>query len=1067
MADGLATSRIDVPIGAGLHEAVDKHWVQAGSFLRMENWVVDQAGALRKRHGYAPLANTLPASASIPEIARVDVRSNELVAIGNDSTDAAPHLYSWSEALGRWTDKSDVCPASVARSPVARARSRAYAPHVCVAGGLEVYTWAIDPDDDAVNTGIYIKAIDPTTGGTVVNDTLLVGSLDSPHHVTFACGDDVLVAYVAGTQLIVRKWSTTTLATASITVIATNSDERYAFDAVPYGASQFVIAWMHADADNTVVIKLYDESPMTVAASDSLVRTEIQAVALNADPSQNLIALVAGDAFAPWWYVVLSVYDGLLAPQYNVEAYDSGANAQTPTVTITSAAVAINADGSFEVLFDGRILGMYGPGPDSIDSVGVFIRHINSGGGSPLDADIPRRAERSRILSRPFVRDGATYCLLSGIDRPSALGIATGPNSFHAMMLVRLDTSTAEADPVRLEAAFCVGDAYTPVSDPTLPKSSVVQTTTASEMLFAAMVMTSGTTLGQALVIGTDDTASSGVDRVALDFSMAQAPLWQGAQAQGLLAQSGGIAASYDGQTVTELGYLAAPLIRTAAVYGAPGDGAIEGGTPGYAYGYVAVFEWVDSQGNLHQSAPSETVVVSVSTAETGAKIELVIDGLAFTRRGDPSNGDNRDVTIAVFRTLKNAPELYYRTTRRTAPVAINNRVNTTSTVYDTISDTSLLASGYGVLYTAGGVLENLPPGPVKALTRHRDRLWLVSSDDDRNVLYSKSLTQGEAPGFHPAFSVRVDGETGVTAVAGLDDKVVFFTESAVSYVVGDGPADNGAGGLYNGPYPIASDSGCSDPRSVVSFPGGIAFQSNGDLRVLTRGLTIESPGMAVQLVLRQYPTIVGAVVDGTREWLVWLANNGTGASVFIVWDYRHGAWFTWDISGSAEQFSHTLWRGYHVYADAGAVCREAYGALPGYDPGENYPEGYLEYPWLHPGDAINGFQRVRHLLFAIQRLGDCFLTISTFADWNESAAADSQTFDFNSTSDIQGLNSTAILDMHLGTQECSVLKIQLHDTGPVGRSTSSNPTGILVAGLTLEVGRKAGRPYVSPANRK
>jgi hypothetical protein len=217
-----------------------------------------------------------------------------------------------------------------------------------------------------------------------------------------------------------------------------------------------------------------------------------------------------------------------------------------------------------------------------------------------------------------------------------------------------------------------------------------------------------------------------GIDFVTLDFRRNQAPVLTSTEASGCLLQGGAMAPIFDGQQVVEQGFLRGPIILASTL--TAGTGSIEGAdiSPGVfnVYLYRCVYEWQDRRGNWHTSEPSQPLAVSVSLADTNARLQLEIACLGLTRRGEAFG---RNARIAVYRTEKNSTGPYYRLDDPSAATLANARGSKSKNFTDTFSDAQLLALGYGRLYTDGEALEHRLAPSALAVAVWQNRVWIVS----------------------------------------------------------------------------------------------------------------------------------------------------------------------------------------------------------------------------------------------------------------------------------------------------------------------------------------------------
>jgi hypothetical protein len=292
-----------------------------------------------------------------------------------------------------------------------------------------------------------------------------------------------------------------------------------------------------------------------------------------------------------------------------------------------------------------------------------------------------------------------------------------------------------------------------------------------------------------------------------------------------------------------ETGFAHFPIISSLVV------GAGGSVTTG-AHDYRVVYEYLDDAGNRHRSAPS--LPVTATTTAGNNTVTVNFSRLAFSHQNSSVALSIHATRAHVYRTKAGQAAPYYRCTPDTgAPDA-----RTTGSFVDTIADADLTE----ILYTDGGVIENMPPPACRYIATVRNRLVVGGLFVPNKVAVSKIFVEGEPAQFteDDAFALYVPEP--VTGVAGLDDTIVIFAENSVYLAYGDGPNDQGIG-AYQEPRRVAGDIGCIDHRSIVELPQGILFQSRKGLFLLPRGGGAPSfLGRDVQSTLAEFPIVQSAV---------------------------------------------------------------------------------------------------------------------------------------------------------------------------------------------------------------
>ena len=167
------------------------------------------------------------------------------------------------------------------------------------------------------------------------------------------------------------------------------------------------------------------------------------------------------------------------------------------------------------------------------------------------------------------------------------------------------------------------------------------------------------------------------------------------------------------------------------------------------------------------------------------------------------------------------------------------------------------------VLYTSAGELDDDPPPAFWHIAWHGERLWGIMAENRKELRCSKLTTPGVALAFNAALRVLVEQSSGLTALASMDGSLFAFDEHQVFAIPTDGPDNAGANGSFGEPRLVSTHVGCIDPRSVVTTPRGILFQSRKGIHLLPRGAgAVVYIGDPVKDAVSTYPNIIGAVHD-------------------------------------------------------------------------------------------------------------------------------------------------------------------------------------------------------------
>ena len=374
----------------------------------------------------------------------------------------------------------------------------------------------------------------------------------------------------------------------------------------------------------------------------------------------------------------------------------------------------------------------------------------------------------------------------------------------------------------------------------------------------------------------------------------------------GALHLTGGQLWEYDGVKPVEHGFQVYP--ENVEITTATGAGNLIADT----YYYQFTYEWTDNAGNLHRSAPSLPVKQVTTTASSTNTIKVPTLRLTYKVGANP-------VRIVGYR-WSVLQQVYYQFTSITSPT-LNDITVDYVTITDTFASTAIL--GQTLLYTTGGVVENIAAPACIHSCLFKNRLVLIDAEDPNLLWYSKQVIQNVPVEMSDLFTEYVaptsgaQGSTGpMKCLSAMDDKLIIFKKDAAYYLTGSGPDITGANNDFNDPVYISSSVGCANPNSLVLTPDGIMFQSDKGIWLLDRGLNTSYIGAPVEDYNAN--TVLSAeTIPGTNQVRFILDN-----SVTLMYDYYYKQWGTFT---NTTAISGTLYQGYHSYLNTlGQVFQEA-----------------------------------------------------------------------------------------------------------------------------------------------
>lgn len=421
---------------------------------------------------------------------------------------------------------------------------------------------------------------------------------------------------------------------------------------------------------------------------------------------------------------------------------------------------------------------------------------------------------------------------------------------------------------------------------------------------------------------------------------------------------NGGFPAVFDGDNFFEANFLLSPsqLAGVASV-------AAGGLTLLTTYQAVAVFEYTDSEGNLHQSAPS----VPASVTMTGA--QNTIDWSGFY----PSMTLHSKVNLVIYRTTGNGT-LFYRENTSIAGAA-----GAAVTMQSTTSDAVLLSNE--LIYTTGNVLENQSLGPTKALTLWQNRVIALSED---KVFFSNKLDEGVPATFNALFVFNTAIAKGSpTAIAALKDKLLIFFNSSIYYITGDGPNPIGIGS-FSDLETAQLGIGCLNYTDVIEAGDIVYFRSTDGWRSISGALQVSLLGLELNHYINKSTTIYSPLFiydlhqirfsDGTQTFCLDTVNQQW--SKRTNWDDKFAAYINNRyIRVRNTSAGPTYYEDPTVFQDAGA----------------NY-QLLVRTGWI-TFDNILGFQRIYEFIILGRYWSANTLTVKLFYDYNPTVA---ETFTFD-----------------------------------------------------------------------
>lgn len=430
----------------------------------------------------------------------------------------------------------------------------------------------------------------------------------------------------------------------------------------------------------------------------------------------------------------------------------------------------------------------------------------------------------------------------------------------------------------------------------------------------------------------------------------------------GNLNASGGMLWQYDGTRPVENNFQVWPEDVAATPH------TTGGLLTDQQYYYQVCYEYTDNQGNLSRSAPSIPVGALVSGGGGSGSVTLVIPTLRLTYKSS--------VRIVVYR-WSTAQQSYYQITSITSPL-INNPAVDDVTYTDIQADSSIL--GNNLIYTTGGVIENLAPPAVATLVLFKNRQWVLDAENRNLWWYSKQIIEATPIEMSDLFTYYIAPSSAgfnageVTAGAAMDDKLISFRANSIFYTTGNGPDNAGANNDFSEPVFVTSAVGCTNQRSIVLTPNGLMFQSSQGIWLLGRDLGVSYIGAPVE-AHNEFDVVAAVAVPGTTQVRFSLANG-----VKLMYDYYYGKWGTFN---GVSCISSTLFNDMEtILTSYSQVWQETPGS---YVDGSSPVNMSLTTGWLNLA-GLQGFERSYFIYLIGEYKSPHTLTVQVGYDYNGSS---------------------------------------------------------------------------------
>lgn len=1028
---GIPSEIVNYAFAGGIDEKTDPWVIEAPRLSQLVNGVFAKNGQIQKRLGFAVYGKNIFGGGALSNAVSIGFRKNEQILSDGD------YLYSYSPSFGALSLASNVridqLPQLTAtRSFVDNGAVTAWDCDIGILANsgspIEVYAWTNANPGAGINYGdVFVTVVDSTSGTALFRSfQLTTGATYFAPHVCIVGGVAIVVyldqaaTAVKCRRLVASSPSAWVAQQTLATDIQLNTGVT-AFDAIGLN-DRFIVAYESSIAAPRLRMRSFDNT--AAAISSAVVTGEVN----------TLFAHVS------LGYAVTSSDPILVTYSYagNTKIYWASSTTLAGNFgpsTLSNTWVA-NSSGSAKIDGSTAILALNVNASASIPPFWSYKIAINSG-----VVGVEHRMWGFQATVKPFVTGGRSYVLG---DTPASNAVT---------LIVDLQTDQNNIVPNHRPVATIAPRITSTIGAPRTPFNGLSNT----------MQMASG----QFVTVGTilrSNVPGANIGTTRILITAGSPNRHHMAEIGENVHFTGGLPSYYDGRGVYEIGFLnfidASGIIATPSTTG----GAMAAGT----YVYSFTYEVTDAAGQRHRSATSVQKLVTVGGSGSGSVAFTNIPNLMTTARQDNDNSGTPPIEIVIYRSTVGGTTLY-RLTPELTPVALQNGLTSQYTTYTDVYGDAVAGGGVPLatkplIYTTGGVLDNVCPPSATLSVIHRSRLWLAGTDDPRVIWFSKQFVTGEAIAFCDSFTFAIEDRNPITALGSLDDKLVIFTRSSVYIVVGDGPTDSGVGNDLSTPQRVASDVGCIEPRSVVLTPDGLMFQSEQGIMLLDRSTGVTYVGHPVEDSLNAHPVVTSALVMPDQNQVVFTAQDAAGsAGIQIVYDYAQHAWGTGDIwdSDTSTALARIISAArspagvYTIVTNAGQIMTQRPATdANAYLDGGHWITLAIVTSWMKLA-GLQGYQRIRKLGLLMKTQTAFTLNVSMAFDYASSPA---QT---ETKSDSQLATNPTQPMFRIGSQNgatprCESMQVTLTDAAPTIGAVG-NGRGAYFVGLALEIARKPG----------
>lgn len=1082
----------------GLELKDDPKQIPAGKFLRLINTVFNKGGLLQKRNGFEQLT-LLP----------IDTNATYLTTFNGDLTAISNTISAFNPANDNWVNKGSIQPLNLSTLPLIRSNTSQTQADIAISTSGLICTVYTDQDPSNLSNSIYKYVVaDAKTGQNIIAPTIIPASsggviVGAPRVFYNSNNFIILFTNHIGSQFHLQFIA---VSTANIGLVTAPEDisssyapsDRLSYDAAVCNLRLFV--FFNSSSGGQAVRACYIDSNLNVSSFVTFATSTATIMSVGTDGTD--IAASFYDSVSMTGYSVAinqalqvllnptliisstvvdnltnTIQNGSIYTYYEVENF-YGYDSTLPTNYISAISVPISTGIPTAPYIEVRSLGLASKvcivndvqyylaayqsdlqstyflinATDSVETMPIMVGKLAyQNGGGYLGTGLPNAIVSGNSISTPYLFKDLITSVNKDTNVPSGTQVdgiysQTGIN-YVTFTLGSSDFSTVEiASTLELTGGFFwMYDGYVPVE----------------QNFFVYPDNVEGTPINS----GGAMSPQKYYYQVIYEWTDNQGNAHQSAPSVPTLVDMSSDNLAFIQPTpitFTGAGAAGGSLLDASDLTGLEiGQILTDTSNPSSLQANTAITSVFTNPFGVHLVGLSLPIAANISSdtisTDTICSVSLSIPTLRLTYK------TSNPVKAVIYR-WSAGQQNYYQVTSIEMPL-LNDMTVDYITFTDTLADSEIL--GNSLIYTTGGVVEDINAPASSIATLWQTRLFLVDAEDPNLVWYSKQVIENTPVEMSDLFTLYVaptigaSGPTGpITALGAMDDKLIIFKREALNYISGSGPDNTGSNNLFTDPIFITSVVGCTNQQSIINTPTGLMFQSDKGIWLLDRDLGTSYIGSPVDALVIGANVLSAVLVPGTNQ-VRFTMDTG----ITLMYDYFYGQWSSFEnIPG----ISSCIYNGLHTFLDSfGRVFQETPGL---YLDGTSPVLMQFTTGWLNLA-GIQGYQRIYEFALNGNYLSPHLLNILVAYDFenptqqsiikpnNYTGVFGSDSL-YGQTSPFGGPNTLEQWRIFNDRQKCQVFQITLEEVFDPSFGTVAG-AGLTISGITCEIGVKSGyRPY-------